>query len=269
VKSGELFESLTTRTVVELGHALERNIPVSLNHPGFHLALLRRHGDQVREDGTSGANELMVMGGHTGTHVDALCHVAHEGRLHGGIDAGEAQIGGRFSALGVETIGPIVVRGVLLDVAGAHGVECLDGGAPVGPRDLEAAAARVPGGVREGDAVLVRTGWAKHWRDHARFRGEVDGAPGVDLDGADWLLQHEPRIAGTDTMAFEQILPDLGHARLPVHRALLVEAGLNLLEMLALDELAALGVYEFLFVLSPLKVVGATGVPVNPLAILV
>ena len=81
-------------------------IPTSPNHPGFRHALLRRHGDAVRVDGTSGANDLLVMGTHTGTHVDALAHISHNGLLHGGASAADEQTGGRFLHHGVHTIEP-------------------------------------------------------------------------------------------------------------------------------------------------------------------
>jgi kynurenine formamidase len=75
------------------------------------------------------------------------------------------------------------------------------------------------------------------------------------------------RAAGSDTIAFERIPAGAGHAVLPVHRVLLVEHGIHIIETLALEELAASGAREFLFVLSPLKVVGGTGSPVRPLAV--
>ena len=108
--------------IYDLGRPMEIGMPQSPNHPQFRMALPRRHGDQMRADGGSAANEMIVTGGHVGTHIDALCHVSHEGRLHGGLDAAEAQRGGRFSELGVETIAPMVCRGLLLDVPAALGV---------------------------------------------------------------------------------------------------------------------------------------------------
>ncbi len=114
--------------VFDLAQPLAAETPHSPNHPPFRMALMRRHGDMVREDGSSAASELISTGGHTGTHVDALAHVSHRGDLHGGHPADEAQRGGRFSMLGVDTIEPMVCRGVLLDVAGLRGVDVLPGG---------------------------------------------------------------------------------------------------------------------------------------------
>jgi kynurenine formamidase len=254
-------------TVYDLGQPLEANMPGSPNHPDFHMALIRRHGDSNRPDGTSSANELIVTGGHVGTHIDALAHVSDNGRLHGGVSAEEAQKGGRFNALGVETIEPMVCRGVLLDVASLHRVDALEGGYGVSADDLANAADRVAVQIEAGDVVLVRTGWARHWGDRTRYLGMATGVPGVTEGAAAWLAGRRIRASGTDTTAYERIAPGEGHRTLPVHRLLLVEYGCHIIEHLNLESAAAAGLADFLFVLSPLRIVGATGSPVRPLAI--
>src|ERR687898_928152 len=82
--------------VVALGPPLSRGMPQSANHPPYWHTLPRRHGDMVRADGSSAANDQIVMGTHVGTHIDALAHVSHEGRLHGGVPVAEAMDGGGF-----------------------------------------------------------------------------------------------------------------------------------------------------------------------------
>ncbi len=262
-----LLEAVGAAKIYDLAHPLEAGMPVSPNHPGFKMALQRRHGDMVRADGSSAANEMIMLGGHTGTHVDALCHVSNQGRLHGGVDAMEAQTGGRFRAHGVETIPITVCRGVLLDVAGLRSVATLEAGTAITAQDLQDAARRQGVDVRAGDAVLVRSGWAAHWNDPPTFLGQTAGAPGPDESSAQWLIERRVRITGAETVAYEWIPAGRGHALLPVHSMLLVDAGIHIIEALNLDALAADRVWEFLFVLSPLKVVGATGVPVRPIAI--
>lgn len=262
-----LCERLAAARVYDLAQPLDAAMPVSPNHPGFRMALLRRHGDMVRADGGSAANELMVLGGHSGTHVDALCHVSHRGLLHGDLDADEAQRGGRFSELGVETIPITICRGVLLDVARLHSVDVLAPGTAITAEDLEAACYEQAVDVRPGDAVLVRSGWPAHWDDRDTFLGAEAGAPGPDESAAAWLVEREVRLTGGETVAYEWIPPGRGHALLPVHRALLVDAGIHIVEMMNLTEPARDEAWEFLFVLTPLKVVGATGVPVRPVAV--
>jgi kynurenine formamidase len=262
-----VIPSIEPGHVYDLSHALDPAMPVSPNHPGFRMALLRRHGDLVRADGGSAANEMILMGGHTGTHLDGLAHVSEHGKLHGGIDAYEAQTGGRFARHGMETVAPIIGRGVLLDVGRSAGNGCLLGGTAVTSRDLERAASKQKTEVVGAHAILVRTGWAGLWTDPVGYLGHASGVPGVDETGARWIAEHGPRVAGSDTMAFEQIPPGTGHALLPVHGILLVQHGIHIIENLDLERLAADGRYEFLFVCLPLALVGATGSPVRPIAV--
>ena len=263
----ELIELASASRVYDLAQPFANGMPQSPNHPRYHLALARRHGDSVREGGGSAAAELLVLGGHVGTHVDALCHVSQDGLLHGGVDAHEAQRGGRFSALGIDTVAPFVCRGILLDVAALHGVDALAGGTEGTAADLRAAAERAGVMPRAGDAVLVRTGWARHWDEPDAFVGHASGVPGPGEEAAAWLASFDIRATGADTIAYEALAPGAGHARLPVHRLLLVERGIHIIETLQLEELAADGVAEFLFVAAPLKLVGATGSPLRPLAL--
>ncbi|SHG70918.1 Kynurenine formamidase [Jatrophihabitans endophyticus] len=252
--------------VVELGHPHFTNMPCSPNHPGFRMTLIRRHGDMVRPDGGSAANEIIVTGGHVGTHVDALSHVSHDGLLHGGVDAAEAQAGGAFRTHGADATPALLCRGVLLDVAGAHGVDTLPAGYGVTADDLAAAEARAGVSLAAGDVALVRTGWARHFDDATTYLGQTDGVPGPTPDAAEWLVARGVRATGADTTAYEQIPAGAGHRVLPVHRILLVEAGVYIIEHLNLEQAAAEGLTEFAFVMAPLRIVGGTGSPVRPFA---
>ncbi|HEY6743362.1 MAG TPA: cyclase family protein [Lapillicoccus sp.] len=252
--------------LVELGQPFFTGMPCSPNHPGFRMTLIRRHGDMVRADGGSAANEIIVTGGHVGTHVDALSHVSHDGVMYGGVDAAEAQVGGSFRALGAEHTPAFLRRGVLLDVARTLGVDVLAPGQGVGAAELQAALERCGTDLRPGDVALVRTGWAQHFDDAERYLSRADGVPGVTPDGGRWLADARVSATGSDTTAFEQILPGAGHSVLPVHRILLVENGIHIIEHMALEEASAAGLTEFTFVMAPLRIVGGTGSPVRPLA---
>ncbi len=265
--AGVDWQRLAAARIIDLAHGMQRGMPVSVNHPAYQMALLRRHGDMVRADGTSAANEVIVTGGHVGTHVDALCHVSYRGKLHGNVDAAAVTDHYGFSRYGVDTITPFVCRGVLLDVAGVRGDDPLPPGYEVTARDLGDAEDRAGVEVAPGDAVLIRTGWSRHWGDPATFGGQVHGAPGPGADAARWLVDRRVRVAGAETLAFEVIRPGSGHAELPVHRLLLVDAGIHIIEAMNLTGLGAGPAPEFLFVAVPLKLVGATGSPVRPLAI--
>ena len=253
--------------IVDLGRPFFVGMPQSPNHPPFRMALERRHGDRVRADGASAANELIVLGGHVGTHIDALCHVSVEGKIHGGVDAAEASSGGRFSVHGVETIAPIVKRGVLLDVAAALGLEMCPPAYEITPDDLELSCGRQGSTVNPGDVVLVRSGWGRLFDQGGPYVGGDSGVPGVGVAGAKWLVAHGAPIVGADTIAFELVRPHHGHSLLPVHSYLLVERGVHIMESLDLEGLSAGRTYEFVFMCSPLKLVGGTGSPVRPIAV--
>ena len=254
-------------TVHDLGRPLFIGMPQSPNHPAFWHALPRRHGDVVRSDGGSAANDVITMGTHVGTHIDALAHVSHDGLLHGGVDAIAAGVGGRFADHGVHTIAPMICRGVLLDVPAALGLDQCEPGYEITVADLDAAAQRQGTWPQPGDVVLVRSGWGRLFDQGAAYLGRETGVPGVGAAGAAWLAAAGARAAGADTIAFERLPPGAGHAVLPAHRVLLVDAGIPIIETLDLEALAADAVHEFVFVLSPLRIVGATGSPVRPLAL--
>ena len=260
-----LAEQLATSRVYDLGTRYEMGMPVHPAHPPYIFTLQRRHGDTFRPGGYSSSNELIVMCGHTGTHIDSLAHVSEHGQLCGGIDASSNQQGGRgMKERGVDTIAPVVRRGVLLDVAGAEGVDILPPGFGANAQTLQAVAEAQGVEIRAGDCVLVRTGWMRHWGNPPAYLAEEKGQPGVDADAAEWLVERGIFLGGSDTAAFEQVVPGEG---MPVHLIFLARNGIHILEMADLETLAKAGVYEFGFVLSPLNLVGATGSPVRPIAL--
>lgn len=262
-----LLGMLARAGVYDLGRPMRNGMAQSPNHPTFRHCLDRRHGERVRADGGSAAADLLTTGCHVGTHVDALAHVSHQGLLHGGVDAHQAQAGGNFEVLGIQELQPFVGRGVMLDIAGLLEEEVCDGGHEISVAELKAAATRQGTLLHPGDAVLIRSGWGAYFDDPDRYSGTDTGVPGVGESGAQWLAEQGAALVGADTLAFECIPAGQGHALLPAHRVLLVEQGINIIEALELDGLADAGVYEFVFVLSHLNIHGATGAPVRPLAI--
>ncbi|HEY7060094.1 MAG TPA: cyclase family protein [Chloroflexota bacterium] len=251
--------------VYDLSQPIAPGMPVIGLHPPYHFSLVRRHGDAVRPGNASSANELLVMCAHTGTHLDALAHYARDGKLYGGADACAVQQGTRgFQSGGIEETRPIVQRGVLLDVPAALGVEVLHDRQAVGATELEAAERHAGVTVGPDDAVLIRTGWARRWDDAARFVDDEAGNPGVDGDGARWLVSRGVRLTGDDT-AYYEVHPRTGDDN--VHAILIADNGVQILENLNLERLAVDGVSCFLLVCLPLPLVGATGSPVRPIAI--
>lgn len=246
--------------LVDLGRPLFAGMPSSPTHPGFESTVTADHSGPQREDGMTGAHEKFTMGTHVGTHVDGLCHVAIDGRI---ADGREPTIsGGRFVAGGVDEFPLALRRAVLLDVPRLRGVDRLEPAEPVTAADLD----RCPTRIGRGDAVLVRTGWAQLWDDAQAYVGTGTGVPGIDESAAEWLVERGVAMVGADTAAAERIRPEIGHRQLPVHRILLATAGINLVEVMNLEPVA--GLDNFALVCAPLRIVGATGGPVRPVALL-
>ncbi|WP_328551463.1 cyclase family protein [Streptomyces sp. NBC_00358] len=264
------WDALSGTRVVDLAHPMRRGMPQSPNHPPYRMLLERRHGDLVRPDGGSAANEIVVTGGHVGTHIDALAHVSQDGRLHDGSEAATAQSATGFSRLGIEGFTPYVGRAVFLDIAGLHGVPVLPSAHEVTVEELEGALKRAGTGLRPGEAVLIGTGWSRHWEnpDPEVFTGQRGGVPGPGPAAGEWLAARGPCLVGGETLAFEHIPARSGHSVLPVHGRLLVGAGVHIVETMRLTALAEARVTQFLLVLAPLPLVGATGSPVRPLAVI-
>jgi kynurenine formamidase len=261
----EVVEALRSAKVYDLSHPLDASTPIHPSHSPYRIALLRRYGDMVRPDGVSGATEMMVMSGHSSTHMDALGHMSIAGELYGGLDAAEASRGGwGLQSRHIAETPPTISRGLMLDIVAVRG-RPLDGGEEVTVEDLQRACELAGTQVEPGDTVFVRTGWYRHWSDAHVFSGEAGGSPGIGMAGATWLVEQGAKLIGSDTMVFEKTDPN-GHS-LPVHGYLLVRQGINIIEMINVEELAQDGVHTFLFIVSPLRLVGSTGSPIRPLAL--
>jgi kynurenine formamidase len=203
---------------------------------------------------------------HSGTHIDAPSHQADDMHLFGGVAIDMAvQTAKGFTQRGVEEIPPIVAPGVLLDMAAHHGVEALAPGYAVSAAELRDCCARQGVSIEPGDVVLVYTGNERDWGDTERYLA----GPGMAGGASRWLAERDVLAVGADNMAWDVIgLPDpeLG-CTLPGHLVLLARRGIYIIENLRLAALAAAGRPRFLFVCTPLKLVGATGSPVRPIAI--
>lgn len=262
----DLITLATGAKMYDLGQPLYAGVPHFPTHPPFAFTLTKQHGEFVLKNGGSSASELISMGGHTGTHIDALCHFSCQGKLFGGALPKQSPTAG-VEPHSVDTIAPIVRRGVLLDVAAHVGVDVLAEDFVVKPEHFDACT--VAGGIeiRSGDVVLIRTGWGRYWHDQHQYTTAGKGthviAPGPEEAAAQWLSSHHVFAAGSDTLAFERVpTPNM-----PVHVHLLVDRGIHIIENLNLDELSCDGVTEFLFIAAPLKIRGGTGSPLRPVAL--
>ena len=251
---------LSRYRTVDLAQPYYIGMPHHPAHPPFLYGLNKKHGDYINPGGASSASEGIALGAHVGTHIDALCHFSCDGRMFGDVEAAPAQTyAGGLERHTVDTIAPIFRRGVLLDIAKLAGVDALPKDFVITPEHLDAARAD----VREGDVVVLRTGWGQFWDDAARFISQVH-SPGPGLAAAQWLSERKVFAAGSDTAPFE-FTPS---PEMSVHVHLLVRSGIHIIECLNLEELSALDATEFLFVAAPLKIRGGTGSPIRPVALL-
>ncbi len=267
--AGTWLDSLLSARVYDLEQPRFQGMPIHPSHrPGYHYALHRRHRDTYRPQHgpRSGASGVLHMMEHTGTHLDALCHQANELRMFGGIETDTAETPAGFTRLGVETVPPLVRRGVLLDVAGWKGLPYLPAKHAISAEELQACANAQGVEIRAGDVLLVRTGFGSLW--HGDEQTYLDAA-GVSKSGTLWAAERGVVAVGADNMAWDA--PDERDsetgATLFAHVYLLPQKGIYILENLNLEALARDRAWTFAFIAAPLKFQGATGSPLRPLAL--
>jgi len=222
---------------------------------------------KLGSDGTVGFNEdVLTVPTHNGTHMDALAHCVSDDTLYNGFPAGTVEANRGASRCGIEKVGAVVGRAVLLDVAAHVGVDWLEPGQHVDADLLESCRSAAGVTLGPGDVLLVRTGWLDLFASLGRGEKPPFAQPGLDLSTVDFVADHDLAAVGADNAAVEVIPFDHG-GYLPVHVALLHKLGVVLFEHLVLSPMAADGCVEGLFVAAPLLVTGGSGSPVNPIVI--
>jgi kynurenine formamidase len=255
IKTGEVFE---------LGRVLAEGMPLPAGRR-FEILTKRTRNDP----GTNrrGSNEELIVAeiGQVGTQFDTFSHQMIGSSMYNCVTLEQAASRTGFSKLGVEQVGALVTRGVLLDIAALKRVPVLAETYEITPQDLQQALAAQTLTLHPGDAVLIHTGWGTHWgKDNARYQRS---SPGLGTAAAEWLAKQDPMLVGADNTAVEiSPNPDKQLAG-PVHQIFLVVNGIHLLENLRLDELAARQAHEFALIVEPLKIQGGTGSTVAPIAI--
>jgi len=255
IKSGE---------VIELSHVLGPGMAIQSTrvynmHP--------KRTSPVPGRNNRGSNEEIMTGefGQIGTQFDGFAHQSHGDSHYNCFKTSEIATRNGFTKLGVQNAPAFFTRGVLIDVAGAKGVEMLGDTYEITVADLEQALARQGGmKIQAGDAVIIHTGWGKLWsKDNARY---LKSNPGVGTAAAEWLAKQDPMLVGSDNAPVEVSPNPDKDLNLPGHQIFLVVNGLHILENLKLDELVSKKAYEFAFMMQPLKLYGATGSTVAPAA---
>ncbi len=255
---------IKTGEVIELAHVLNEKMPF-FGTRRFDVHIKRTFINQPSNK--RGSNEEIVISeiGQVGTQFDGFAHQSHEDSLYNCIKISE--IAGRtgFSKLGVHQVGTIMTRGVLIDVAAFKGVPTLPDTYEITVEDLEGALKKQGTTIQAGDAIIINTGWHKLWAvDNAKY---VKTCPGLGMKAAQWLISKDPVLLGADNWPVEVAPNPDPTLSLPMHQLALVVNGVHLLENMKLDELAAKNVYEFAFLMQPMKMQGASGSTVTPVAI--
>jgi kynurenine formamidase len=255
---------IKTGEVIEIAHVLNAQMPF-FGTRRFDVHTKRTFMNQPSN--RRGSNEEIVISeiGQVGTQFDGFAHQTHEDSVYNCYKVDDISSRGGFTKLGIEKVGTLMTRGVLIDVAALKGVDMLPDTYEITPQDLQQALQRQNLSLQAGDAVLINTGWNKLWaKDNARY---VKTCPGIGIAAAEWLATQDPMLVGADNWPVEVAPNPDPQLSLPVHQVMLVVNGIHLLENLKLDELVAKRVYEFAFVMQPLKAQGFSGSTVAPVAI--
>jgi kynurenine formamidase len=201
---------------------------------------------------------------HMGTHIDALNHFGLNGKIWNGFTP-EKHLGDKgWKKTGAETIPPIIARGILIDIPTYKGVENLPLNYRISAADLKGALQKQKVQLQRGDVVLIRTGQGKHYQNANQYLHEY---PGISLEAVKWLVEEqEIMLLGADNLSFEAFPPERSDNWVPVHTYLLAEKGVMFLEQMQLESLAAERVYTFAFIGASLKLRGASGSPMRPIA---
>ncbi len=266
--------------LISLAAARYPGMPLFPGHPPFQVLNYRtprgirvakaEPWGPVNDAGLGYMAEYVMATSHSGAHVDALAHMTVGDDMHWYGGSADAHLGDFGPTVGdASALPPFFTRGVLLDAAGQRGVACLPKGSPIDAAEMEAIASAQGVSVEPWDVVLIRTGYMSLWPEAQAMAAHK--TPGPDLSAARWLLERGVIATGTDTETYEvQPATDGGPTGnpQPVHTLLLIENGIYLLESLDLEVLARERVYEFLFIALPLKIRGATGSMVDPVAVI-
>ena len=254
---------IKTGETIELAHPLAQDMPISGTRQ-FNVHTKRTFMNQPSN--RRGSNEELLTSeiGQVGTQFDGFAHQSIENSHYNCFKTEDIATRTGFTKLGIEKVGTLMTRGVLIDVAALKGVDMLGDTYEITVPDLQQALQRQNVSLQPGDAVIINTGWGRLWgKDNARY---MKSGPGIGVAAAEWLAKQDPMLVGADNVPVEVNPNPDPQISLPVHQIMLVINGIHLLENLKLDELAAKKVYEFAFVMQPLKLRGFTGSTVAPTA---
>lgn len=261
---------LRAARLIQAGEVIEMGYPLFDRMPFYGDRIYNQQIKQTRwppGSNTRGSNEEIITTelGQVGTQIDGFGHQSIGNSLYNCFQMDEVITRTGFSKLGIENAGALFTRGVLLDIAALKGVEMLGDKYEITVSDLQDALEQQNLALHAGDAVIINTGFGRLWGiDNTRY---YRTQPGLGVEAAEWLAQQDPMIVGSDSCCIEVNPNPDPNLSSPVHQILLVANGIYMIESLKLDELVEKDVYEFAFIVQPLKLTGATGSSVAPIAV--
>ncbi|OAL36767.1 hypothetical protein AYO20_03822 [Fonsecaea nubica] len=286
---------LTPAVIKEAAKEIREGISVSLNlaldQPS--IAIFRRQGLQhtIRDNSTFSSSQsfddTVLFNTQAGSQWDGLRHIVHDnGLLYNGVTKDEVLGPKATTKLGIHKWhekGGVTGRGVLIDLvkyAQRHEIK-YDPTKYFGftSRDLEVAAREQGLTFKQGDILLVRTGFGKWYNEcndptkrDAWFLDEARESAGVQADHetVSWVWNHHFSAVAGDSLAWEAMpLPKDSPS---FHQYLLPSWGTPIGELWDLEGLAQrceeFGRYSFMLVSVPLNIPGGVGSPPNAVAIL-
>ncbi len=255
---------IRTGEVFELGAILSPDPKEAFINAGRQFSIYTKPSPPV-PNGRQVNEELVITElGQIGTQIDAFSHQMWGDSFYNCHKLNEIGTRSGFKKLGVEYVGSLMTRGVLIDVAGLKGVDLLPTSYSITADDLQQALARQKLTLQPGDAVIIRTGWSKLMgKDNQRY-GRANA--GIGIAAGQWLVTQDPMMIAADNCCVE-VRPSEPPHSLPIHSMMLIQHGIYLLENLVLEQLAAAGAHEFAFIVQPLKIKGGTGSAIAPIAI--
>jgi len=256
--------------IYQLGRIYEQGMPLSGNR-SFVLTIpgLPTSGPQGKNAIVANSEMVAAEIGQVGTQFDGLGHVGvrvnGEDLFYNGFKLSEFGDSYGLKKLGIENVGVIFTRGVLLDLAAYKGVERVEAPYIVTVEDIQGMLAKEKIDIQEGDVVLFHTGHGNLWmKDNEKYKANN---PGPGVTASKWLIEKKIVMVGSDTTATEAIPGENKDRFAEAHQQLLTRNGVYNHENLDLSALAKDKVYEFVYVFAPLRLKGATGSPGNPFAI--
>jgi len=234
---GSLSELLSKSKIIELSHVLVEGIPTYPTHTKYFQNAWKSKGDIAL------MNQL-VIGEHTGTHVDSPSHFP---------------ITGPYSSQSIDqvSIQQLMGRCVKITIDPPPGLNQMV------PESAILAWEAVYGNLQPGDIVLFDLQWSNdRWNIGDAGFAFLEDWPGLSLEAARLLKNRQVSVVGTDCMSLDT--GDGGGGSLPAHFELL-SAGILIMENIC--NLDLLPTFSF-FMALPLRIAGGTGSPIRAIALL-